>query len=838
LKIGIALEQADEDTFDKVVARNLVDVAWQAALHIDTTLMRRNAAIATKNAAVLERKARDNKAACWRAALAAPAENPKPGPAIPSKLAYRWIRGEASWTKSPVGPQEANDDVPDEDDRDDVPAHLIMPATEPERLRMPSTCTTAVLSDQADVEAEAEGWAALWDERKSYDAACDPVGTEALQPLLPWALRQSSLTFPIGTGCGADNISPRAFARLSGELITTLCVILTALELLGDWPTFLNLVVIVLLPKPDGGRRPIGLFPAVIRLWARARAQAARAWEAMHAMPGVYGGAGMGAQRAAWQAGFKAENAALAKKDFAHSLLDLVKAFERVPHGHLIAAARKHDYNLWLLRLSLKAYRIARVVAVEGVFSRTVVATCGITAGSCFATTELRLLLVDVLAETYRLWPAIDIALCVDDATLAATGFALDVAVVVAGATDTMVDLMEVGLGLQVSVAKSVTAASRPSIAECVRRLSVTGKLKKVITTKMLGAPSGGGRRRAVRPSITRVRKFAMKGERIRALRSSRINVVHMVRAAGTAAVVYGAEVMGFSDTHLHKARTAIATAVSPASGGKNPDLVLLALDSSGGCVDPAFEAHVLPVKSWALAHWQHWQADKILSDAFFAAARKIRQAKRSVWDAVAGPAAAVVATLWRLGWTLLSATRFVTDSGGHVDVTRDSPAAVALAVRDSVRRWQFAKAAAAFPHLIPDTPDAGPEGMTRIPQGWVADLTPPATFRGRWPPDAFRRTSSLSWHRLGGYSMARSALAKPCAYGRRGTGHSCCLLSRGANGPRKGWRRRPDMSFRQSVSCATRRRARCFIGTPARPPCRTVGGRSHLGTCAVSSTA
>jgi len=254
----------------------------------------------------------------------------------------------------------------------------------------------------------------------------------------------------------------------------------------------------------------------------------------------------MGAQRAAWQAAFKAENAALRKKDFAHSLLDLVKAFERVPHGHLVAAARKHNYNLWLLRLSLKAYRLARVIAVDGVFSCIVVATCGITAGSCFATTELRLLLTDVLNETYRMWPTIDIALYVDDATLSALGFALDMAVVVAGATDTMVDLMEEGLGLQVSVTKSVTAASRPSIADCVRRLSVTGKLKKVNTTKMLGAPSGGGRRRAVRPSLARGRKFAAKSKRIRTLRSNRINVVHMERAAGTAAVVYGAEVMVF----------------------------------------------------------------------------------------------------------------------------------------------------------------------------------------------------------------------------------------------------------------------------------------------------
>ena len=72
------------------------------------------------------------------------------------------------------------------------------------------------------------------------------------------------------------------------------------------------------------------------------------------------------------------------------ALLDLVKAFERIPHKHLVHAALKHGYPIVLLRLSLAAYRIRRAVGVAWVFSCTLVATRGITAGSGFATTELR----------------------------------------------------------------------------------------------------------------------------------------------------------------------------------------------------------------------------------------------------------------------------------------------------------------------------------------------------------------------------------------------------------------------------------------------------------------
>ena len=76
-------------------------------------------------------------------------------------------------------------------------------------------------------------------------------------------------------------------------------------------------------------------------------------------------------------------------------MLDVVKCFETVPHRALVEAAHVKGYNLMILRLSLAAYRLRRSLSVEGVFSRTLRATRGITAGSGFATTELDLLLVD-----------------------------------------------------------------------------------------------------------------------------------------------------------------------------------------------------------------------------------------------------------------------------------------------------------------------------------------------------------------------------------------------------------------------------------------------------------
>ena len=49
---------------------------------------------------------------------------------------------------------------------------------------------------------------------------------------------------------------------------------------------------------------------------------------------------------AAWGHAARAEAAAAGKVDFAAVLIDLEKAFERVPHARLVAAALEWDYPL------------------------------------------------------------------------------------------------------------------------------------------------------------------------------------------------------------------------------------------------------------------------------------------------------------------------------------------------------------------------------------------------------------------------------------------------------------------------------------------------------------
>ena len=74
--------------------------------------------------------------------------------------------------------------------------------------------------------------------------------------------------FPPGTGLGLDNFAPIALGRLSEAARLALATLLMAFE---SWCTVQGLVMIVFLPKTNGGFRPIGLFPTVIKLWMHSR---------------------------------------------------------------------------------------------------------------------------------------------------------------------------------------------------------------------------------------------------------------------------------------------------------------------------------------------------------------------------------------------------------------------------------------------------------------------------------------------------------------------------------------------------------------------------------------
>ena len=69
-------------------------------------------------------------------------------------------------------------------------------------------------------------------------------------------------------------------------------------------------------------------------------------------------------------------------------------------------------------------------------------------------------------------------------------------------------------------------------------------------------------------------------------------------------------------------------------------------------------------------------------------------------WCLVYGPAAALVLTLRRLNWIIVSATEFISDDGVRVDLKVSSPCYVCNLVSSAVSRWRWRRIEDKFPAL------------------------------------------------------------------------------------------------------------------------------------------
>lgn len=123
---------------------------------------------------------------------------------------------------------------------------------------------------------------------------------------------------------------------------------------------------------------------------------------------------------AVWKQAARAEAAAAietpkAMMAYGQVLLDLIKAFERIPHAILAREAARFGYPLWLLRLSLAAYRLPRTLRIGEVYSFLVIACRGVTAGSGNATTEMKIMMINIVDAPLEICPHIEPSLFVDD---------------------------------------------------------------------------------------------------------------------------------------------------------------------------------------------------------------------------------------------------------------------------------------------------------------------------------------------------------------------------------------------------------------------------------------
>lgn len=98
-----------------------------------------------------------------------------------------------------------------------------------------------------------------------------------------------------------------------------------------------------------------------------------------------------------WKQSARAEFAKVRGLVYGQALLDLVKAFDRIPYAVLMREAERLHYPKWLLKLAIATYRPLRVLRVGSVMSDIMRATRGVTAGAGIATTDMRIVMIDII---------------------------------------------------------------------------------------------------------------------------------------------------------------------------------------------------------------------------------------------------------------------------------------------------------------------------------------------------------------------------------------------------------------------------------------------------------
>ncbi len=629
---------------------------------------------------------------------------------------------------------------------------------EPEKVLMWQGQLSAAPQDIVD--RDTLEWEAIWTSRDNLASAPWRDGGRGAEPLprpTVEEMRRAAYSFKVGTGTGVDGVPPRHYGWLSDELLGSIMDLLMFLEEVALWPCQVSEALMRLIPKPSGGRRPIGLLASLVRFWERIRRPILRTWRAEADRPYNWMGKGRGAQRAVWVQSVMDEACKQRGMSTGAVLVDLVKAFEQVVLAIVWREGVARGFPLQLLRLGLEACAFTRRLALGAAHARrTVDSLSAILAGSGFASDMMFLVLVKPMDTLVVEYPCLDIFVIADDVKLGVKGRDEDwVAKTTADISNRCIGLLEDELHMEVSRDKGTSsgktvavASSRTLEKKLGGRLTKTGiKMKKSVRNLGVDYQLGGRKRRDLQ-----VGRYALwKSRAGRIARLGKAGGAFVMKTAAVKSITYGAAVCGMTDSMLACVRTMMAKTLGPL-GGRSATARLL----MEKC-DPGLQVVVLPIMEWFNAVWGKVIPMDVMQDAWRWAIKTVGTSARPN-SVVQGGAGAFVAALRRIGWSTPSAHAVVTCDGSLLYLGDGAPPPGAFVIDPrTLRKWatdDCEAAALANSQLTRDIMDIG--GSRGYPR-CVDQGTDPSPSRAYGSTEAEARLGR-SW-RLGRFATRNGDL-------------------------------------------------------------------------------
>ncbi len=561
------------------------------------------------------------------------------------------------------------------------------------------TCTTT--NPDVLINNEHDKWEKLWSPPGRHEEPLDWGDVPVLPRPDVSEMRAGARRFKRTTGQGVDQVSPRDLGDLSDGTLDSLCELMYCAELLGVVPEPIATVIVVLLRKKDGGRRPIGLMPSAYRLWMRVRQRHVRIWEAQWDRRYLAAARGKSATDVAWLRSLRAEYAAASGTTAASVMWDLRKCFEHGSHTLLATEARQLMFPIAVARLSVSMYTAERRLRLDEAFSAPIVPTRGYMAGCTNALAAIKATMIRRMDAFIARNPDVDVDIYVDDIEMQAIGPRAGVVDGLVRAVGDMKRTLTEELGYPLALEKAVVIANEREVAdEVVSKTGGTAGNAQVVAEK-LGVEFTSGARRPRRggPRRARYRRQLARTRRISKLKRLGCRVINVVRRGQQAAATYGGSVHGVSDHELEVLRAMTSAALPPSTRGTSRTLKMMAAH------DPATDANGKLMMQWAGAIWRacgpvatRRRTDPtpvLMNAALKKADGLVKAAADGAWSAVAGPAMAAVLTARRINWEYINAFRVVDERNNVIDLAVTDPPSVRIAVDRATLAVSAKKAAA-----------------------------------------------------------------------------------------------------------------------------------------------
>ena len=253
---------------------------------------------------------------------------------------------------------------------------------------------------------------------------------------------------------------PRWISWLSDDLLECVIDVMVMIESRGYWPKGLGCSLVHLIPKPAGGRRPIGVLATFIRVWEAMRKPVIWRWRTAIARPYNWAAKGRSAEAGIWCQSIKDEVARGVGQHCGAVLFDLVKAYEMVKLDLIWHHGMKRRFPGRILRLVLESFAFTRYLVFRQAVAAGADTLSAMLAGSVFALDCLALLMTDMLDKLREVHPRLDQVLFVDDLSIhAREGSEEAVARALAEGTKDIIGVMEGEWGMKISRAGDGKAA-------------------------------------------------------------------------------------------------------------------------------------------------------------------------------------------------------------------------------------------------------------------------------------------------------------------------------------------------------------------------------------------